>query len=86
LAIVEAAAGSQRGGKREAGEARMNTIIDPVDGIAMCGVCGSTAEEADWADECCVFAPDPPAWRSALALALVVASLVFLLALPVIYP
>jgi hypothetical protein len=64
----------------------MRAIIDPVDGVVMCGICGELQVDVVHAYECCVVAPDPPAWRSALALALVVASLVFLLALPVIYP
>jgi len=63
----------------------VNAIIDPDTGTALCGVCGGLAEHAEWADECCVFAPDPPAWRSILALVLVAASLAFLVALPFVY-
>jgi hypothetical protein len=85
VALVEATPGSQRSGKREARAAGVNAIIDPVNGVAMCGICGELQVDVVHAYECCVVGSDPPAWRAALALALVVASIVFLLALPVIY-
>ena len=65
----------------------MNVIIDPFTDAAYCGACGAVAVDVVHAYECC--RPDDtdlPVWRSVAALILVAASIIFLLALPLICP
>jgi len=59
----------------------VNAVIDPTHRVAMCGRCGLVYLSVQHADECCIVPPEPPAYRTVIAGALVLIAVIYLFVL-----
>jgi len=65
----------------------MRTVLDPIDGMAMCGACGKVYTRPEYADDCCEVpesTPPAPLLAIALSAALLVGAVFLFIVLPLL--